>query len=443
LPLHLTAIAPASAGYVGFDMGMVRNVPFPWMQRYLMKISGRTHNDQLYDDLEYWNAAFAELSRGATPYRDFDVMIGRPSAVWREWVDHPERDAFWDAASPTDDEFARITLPVLAITGLYDDAQTGSLEFCRRHLANASLAAAAGQYLVIGPWDHAGTRDPKRHLGGLDFGPGSVLDVRQLHVDWYGWIMKGGPQPSFLADHFVYFIAGSNRWASAANLGAATRLTRTLYLSSPGASGGSVATRGALLDVPPARPRRIDSYHYDPALPAHNEGFEGADAVGPEYLVDGSSAERLDGDGLIYDTVPAPVAIEIVGRPRVVLGVSLDVPDTDIRIQLFEVKSDRSYVFLCQDQMRARYRKDDRRATLVTPGELEAYVFDRFSFVARTIAQGSVIRLVISPLGASIHQQRNRNSGRNVADETAKDNRAATVSVVLGRDSSWLELPCG
>jgi uncharacterized protein len=165
--------------------------------------------------------------------------------------------------------------------------------------------------------------------------------------------------------------------------------------------------------------------------------------VRADYLVDDRSFTRLEGDGLIYDSAPYVRATRIAGRPRVELHVTLDVPDTDIRVQLFEITADGTAVFLGQDYMRARYRKGPRRAELATPGKREAYVFDQFAFIARRIAEGSRLRLVISPLGASIHQQRNRNSGGVVAQETWRDNRVAHISVGLGPQLSHLVLPLG
>jgi hypothetical protein len=79
----------------------------------------------------------------------------------------------------------------------------------------------------------------------------------------------------------------------------------------------------------------------------------------------------------------------------------------------------------------------------VKPGVVEPYSFEHFNFIARTLARGSVLRLVIVPQGASFQGQRNRNSGKPVADETAADNRVAHVRVVLGPAGSSVELPWG
>jgi hypothetical protein len=54
-----------------------------------------------------------------------------------------------------------------------------------------------------------------------------------------------------------------------------------------------------------------------------------------------------------------------------------------------------------------------------------------------------VVRLMIVPLGAGFHVMRNRNAWKPVAEQTAADNRVATVAVALGPDFSRVELPLG
>jgi putative CocE/NonD family hydrolase len=428
-PKGLKTIVPASAGVAGENIAMhYSNISLALDYNWLISMIGVTANTNSAGDSAYWTGVYQEAAKGLVPWRDLDSLAGYRSAIWQEWMAHPALDAFWDAASPAPGRYGAITLPTLSITGQYD------------------TSVAAQSYLVIGPWNHAGSRIPMRRLGGLDFGPAAFLDVVALHVAWYDHVMKGAPLPAFLTDHVVYYLVGSDpnsgAWRSAPTLAAATDHVQTLWLSSPGTDAGSIAAHGALTaGAPPAQPS--DDYVYDPGLPAHNEGFEGAELVSKDYLTSDGLMRRLHGDGLVYDTAPFAAAADLVGIPAVTLYLRLDVPDTDVRAALYEVEADGSVVFLTQDVLRARYRAGVRRASLVTPGQLEPYAFQRFNFVARTIAPGSVLRLVIVPLGASYHGQRNRNSGKPVADETAADDRIAHVSLALGPGLSHIDLPWG
>jgi len=438
-PRGLKAIAPASAGVAGENIGMTQGDVFRGLDyNWLVSMMGHTANNNGGLDQAYWKGVYEEAGKGLVPYRRLDTLAGWPNPMWQEWMRHPARDAYWDAASTADAKYARIQLPTLSITGEYDTSETGTLEFRQKQL---DAVPGAESYLVVGPWDHPGSRVPKQRLGGLDFSPAAVLDVKALHVAWYDHVMKGGPLPTFLKDRVVYFITGSNRWASAPTLAAATARMDTLFLSSPQTTAASIAQHGELTAQADAQPP--DSYIYDPSLPGRNEGFEGGEMVSPNYLTDAGLVRRIDGDGLMYDTPPMAAPADLVGIPKLTLMLSMDVPDTDIRAALYEVKADGSVVFITQDWVRARYRKSLRQQELVQPGVVEPYRFEHFNFVARTLAKGSVLRLVIVPQGASFQGERNRNSGKPVADETAADNRVAHVSVALGPGMSRIELPWG
>lgn len=442
-PPSLRTIVPSAAGIVGENIGLYAgNIHRAFNFNWLLMSSGRTSNDVIAGDDEFWMGAYAEISRGHIPHRDFDTLVGYPSAIWREWMEHPAWDEFWDSASVAPDRYAHIRMPTLSITGQYDGSNTGTLRFRQQHLDAADAETAARSYLVIGPWDHPGTRTPRRHLGGLDMGEPSVVDVRALHVAWYDHVLKGAPLPAFLRDRVVYYVTGANEWRAAPDVDSATRRRQTLYFSSPDTDAGAVARAGMLAERAPAQ--APDAYVYDPSHPGYNEGFEAGDLVSPDFLTDQGLMRRLDGDGLVYDTPPLAEAADLVGIPEVELRLAMDVPDTDLRVVFYEIRADGSAAFIAQDQLRARYRHSLREETLVTPGRVETYRFRTLPFIARTLAAGSRVRVVVAPLGASIHNERNRNSGRPVADETSADNRVATVRMMLGgREASRVVLPWG
>lgn len=441
LPPALRTIVPTSAGYVGWDIGIHQsNVHRPFNFHWVVMTAGATQNATISRDNAFWLGAYADLARGDTPIRRFDELVGYPSKIWQDWMNHPTWDAYWDAASIAHDRYAGITIPTLSLGAQFDGV--GTVRFREFHLQHATAEAAANSYLVIGPWNHPGTRNPQRMMGGLDLGPQSLLDVRALHVAWWDHTLKGAPRPDFLRDNVVYYVLGANEWRSAPNLGAMTARRESWWLTSPNRTAQSIAARGALTpDAPPAQ--ADDAYVYDPSHPGYNEGYEGGELVSANYMTDQGLMRRLNGDGLVYDSAPLRRAADIIGFPSAELHLSMDVPDTDIRAALYEVRRNGDVIFLAQDWVRARYRHSVREQTLVTPGETDVYRFENFTLISRTIQAGSVIRLVVAPLGAGIHVERNRNSGGVIADETSADNRVATVNVKLGAEQSRVIIPWG
>ena len=68
---------------------------------------------------------------------------GDAAETFREWAAHPEPDAFWDRYNPTAEQYARMTLPVLTLTGSYDDDQPGALKHYQEFMQHASADAKA------------------------------------------------------------------------------------------------------------------------------------------------------------------------------------------------------------------------------------------------------------------------------------------------------------
>ena len=119
----------------------------------------------------------------------------------------------------------------------------------------------------------------------------------------------------------------------------------------------------------------------------------------------------------------------------------MDVADTDLEADVYEILPSGDSVFLTGDTMRARYRDSLRKEELVTPGKIEKYVFGDFTFFSRRVAKGSRLRLFIHCPNSS-GTEKNYNSGGVVADETAKDAKTAHITLVHDAEhESMLELP--
>jgi predicted acyl esterase len=143
-------------------------------------------------------------------------------------------------------------------------------------------------------------------------------------------------------------------------------------------------------------------------------------------LTDQSHVLAADGKQLVYHSEPFDSDLEISGFFRLRAWISIDQPDTDFRACVYEIESSGRSVLLTADSIRARYRESLREPRLVGTTDARQYDFEGFTFVARRIAKGSRLRLVVGPVN-SIYSQRNYNSGGVVADETMADARAVTV----------------
>jgi putative CocE/NonD family hydrolase len=423
-PPHLATIVPVASPYLAFDYPLRSNITSPYLMQWLTYTWGRTSQDAIFWNNElYWGARFRQWFESGAPFKQLDAFFGNPSAIFQEWVSHPRPDAYWDSQNPTSEQYARLSIPVLTITGIYDGDQLGALMHYREHLKNTPPAGRARHYLVIGPWDHAGTRTPKTEFVGLKVGPASLVDLQKLHLQWYAWTMQGGPKPEFLQKNVAYYVMGAERWRYADTLEEITSHSSPLFLHST-TSPTDVFKSGSLT-AEPSRTSEPDHYIYDPRDVSLAE-LEST--IDPESRADQRMIHAAVGKQFVYHSAPFDRDVEISGFFRLSAWLSIDQPDTDFRVSVYEIDLDGSAILLSTDSIRARYRESLREEKLIRTTEPLRYDFERFMFVSRRIAKGNRLRLVIGPVN-SIYSQKNYNSGGIVSEESMKDARPVTVKL--------------
>ena len=435
-PPHLATIVPAAAAHAGVDFPFESNATSLYLMQWLSFTSGVTSNARLFGEDSYWSAKWRDMYRQHLPFKTLDVLVGNPSPVFQKWIAHPMPDAYYDSLAPTSEDYKKIAIPILTITGSYDGDQAGALTYYRRHMEHGNSDAKARHYLVIGPWDHAGTRTPNREVGGLKFGEPSMVDLNKLHLDWYDWTMKTGARPAFLEKHVMYYVMAEDKWKSAETLEGVANEALKLSLNSNG-NASDVFQAGSLTAGSPSG-GSPDHFVYDPldTRPGDAELFSD-----PSYLTSQSAALNLFGRGVVYHSAPLDRDTEISGYAKLRVWLAMDVPDTDLAVNIYEIRPDGGSVLLTQAQMRARYRHSLRKPEPVLANKPESYEFTNFSWFSRRLEKGSRIRLVFE-CPNSIQLEKNYNSGGDVASESGKDARTAHITLFHDAEHpSVLELP--
>ena len=435
-PSHLRTIVPAASAAAAVDFPLWNNVGYSYEIQWQTFTSGVTPNEHLFSDQAFWIEKFREHRLAHRPFIELDTTVGNLASAFREDMSHPTPDAYWDEISLGQADHAAIGIPILTITGHYDDDQPGALHFYREHVRSATADARERHHLIIGPWDHPGTRTPARDVGGLTFGEASLVDLNALHVAWYDWTMRDGPKPDFLRDRVAYYVAGADEWRYASALEAIPTDTQAFYLASVGGQANDVFHSGALVDDPAdsAPDTYVDDPLDDRVVEIEREPIE-------RHLTDQRYVVSLFGAGVVYHTGAFETATELTGQIRLDAWIAMDVPDADFHVSLSEIERDGSSILLTETVARARYRVGLREEHLVEPGAILRYTFDGFHFFSRQIAVGSRLRLVIKAPN-SIYWQQNYHGGGIVAEESGKDARVAHVTVYHDTaHPSRLELP--
>lgn len=436
-PSALVAAVPTASVYPGWDFPAPRGIPLPYMASWLAFTEGTARNALVFRDSLYWRDKFLRVHRGEVTFDQLARISGAPEGHFQRWLAHPGYDEYWRSINPKPAQYAKMTPPILSITGYFDGDQEGALRYYEEHQRFAPKARAQQHVLLIGPWDHAGTRSPRKSVGGLEFNPRSVLDLDALHIEWFDHVLRGRRRPKALAGRVNYYVIGAEEWRSAPSLDAVADEEWTLYLSSGGAAMDSLFASGKLIeeessDDGPSR------FRFDPRIDREPEDWATREPPQDGYI---SQDDALRPDRLFFHSEPMTRSRTVCGRINLEAQISIDVRDTDVEANLYELTARNRLRWLGGDRMRARFRKGYDRERLAKPGALDTWNFNRFWWTCRRLEVGSRLRLVIGP-SDSPAWQKNYNTGGRIGFERPSDAQVATITLHHSRDRpSILRLP--
>ena len=127
----------AAAAHPPLDYPSYLNIGQTYDVRWFTFTSGKTGQANLFGDEKFWRTKFLDAYKKYAAFKTLDSFVGNPSVNFQRILKHPTADAYYDAMVPTREQFQKIVLPILTITGQYDGDELGALTFYRDHIANA------------------------------------------------------------------------------------------------------------------------------------------------------------------------------------------------------------------------------------------------------------------------------------------------------------------
>jgi len=341
---------------------------------WLLAISGRTMQDISEHDLR---GAYSHL-----PLYGADLLLGRTLKAWRDWLDHPTRDAYWKDQA-YQERLKESRIPMLHISGWYDDVLVGTTE----NFAN--LKGNPNQFLMIGPWGHR--INTSRKIGAIDFGPEAIVDLDALYVRWFDRWLKDVPNGVERDAKVRAFRMGDNRWFSESDWPPPrTRYTR-YYLASAGKANSRFGD-GRLTTSAPTASDASDSYRADPLDPfpfVTDDAF--SQVGGPD---DYRKVEERK-DVLVYTSAAVQKPTDVCGPLTVHLFAASSAKDTDWATKVLAVRPDGFALRLNDGIVRARFRQGREKEVPLEPGRVEEYEIDSWSTCIR-LGVGWRLRLEVA-----------------------------------------------
>lgn len=414
-PAALRAIATNASNAPGIDTpmegGVFKSFIYPWP---IYVASGTGLDEATYGDADRWRRLNDEWFTSGRPYRDLERIDGRANPIFREWLNHPAYDDFWQAMIPQGEAYADIDIPVYVQTGYFDGGMVGALHYMREHLR---WRPDADHRMIVGPYHHTAQQGGVMpSINGYDVDPSAMVDLAALRMQWFDHVFRDAPLPELLSDRMNFQVMGADRWR---------------HVTSPDAMAGE-------------RLRLYLGAERAPGVLTMSEAGPGAESLLTLDLSDRSGVGRelppgqLDTTGaLLFETEPFPGGIEIAGGFTGRLTIVTNKRDLDLEVTFFEHLADGGWFRLGSYLGRASYMEDPSRRQLLEPGRPQVLEFESRTVTAVRLDPGSrIVALVGVPFRPDM--QINYGTGRDVSDESIADaGEPLTIRLLPG---SWLEL---
>lgn len=402
-PPHLACIMPfVPAGDWFHEIPYVGGaLQVDWAFSWLALMAGR--------EFDFGQSGDRNLER-YRPLIDAERVLGGTLPLYRDILAHPTPDAFWEPLMWSAEDFERIDIPVLTVTGWFDGDQAGSMRFWQG--LEERRVPAEHAHLIVGPWRHAECYlGATPRVGEMDSGVPSVLPMRHLRLEFLRRHLKG--ERTHTPQRVRLFIGGSRTWQEFDHYPPRQSQRHAWYLCTDSPANG-LQGGGGLSEVAPHG--AADRYCYNPLDPVpYRQGAE-----------DHAQLETRT-DVLVYSSQALAEPVTVIGRVELMLFAASDAPDTDFTAKLLDVYPDGRAVSLTHvgGVARARYRNGLGSPAPLTPGE-PFEILIRLSHVGHTFLPSHRIRLEVSSSCFPLADP-NTNTGDDFRTDTAHRTAEQTV----------------
>jgi putative CocE/NonD family hydrolase len=358
------------------------------------------------------------------------VVLGKENPYWRQWIEHPTNDSYWEAAD-FHRRLGKVDIPVFHQSGWFDGDGIGTK---LNYLRMVSLGRN-NQKLILGPWGH--TDVATRGFGKHDFGPQALRDLPRDYLRWFDYWLKGVDNGVLQEPLVSIFVMKSNKWLHGPTYPLPQTRFEKWYLTS-GGKANAPQGEGKLSRQLPPKDSPPDHYTYDPADPTPDPDFlepeeepqaaernqaedQAAARAGKKESADRDRREELvrkRRDLLVYVSEPFTEEYTFAGPVSAVLYASTSAKDTDWVVRLMTIDP-KGRVFaltgLTGGKIRARFRESLSNPSLLEPGRVYRYSLDLWQ-TGVSVPKGYRLRAEVSSAAFPLFSRNLNTGGHNEKD---------------------------
>lgn len=399
-PALKTIIPQASVGIGTMVFPMNNNIFASYTLRWLNYVTNNKMIDSSFRDEDKWNSIYKKWYENGEAFNKLDSISGKKNEMFQRWLKHPSLDSYWQGMVPYKREFSKINIPILTITGYYDSDQLGALYYFRNH---NKYNKNASHYMIIGPYDHSGAQGYiKNNLKGYTIDSIANIDIQNITMEWFDYILKNKTRPTFLKDKINYQVMGTNEWKSASNINDFDKNSLKFYIN-----------QNNELSLEKELNKNFSLLKIDFRDRSNLEGL----IKQKDNVLD---ATIYKSDAITFSSKTFEKPIEFTGNFVGNLTFSVNKKDVDLYMKLFEQNKKGEYFLLSTYYGRASYAKNPEKRKLLRENKETVVALTNNEFVSKKLEKGSKLVLVLGVV-KSPFMQINYGTGKDVSEETIKD----------------------
>ncbi|WDV46291.1 CocE/NonD family hydrolase [Clostridiaceae bacterium M8S5] len=349
-------------------------------------------------------------------------VIGKESYHWDVWSKHYKYDDFWRHGDLTEHGH-KIKAAMLIQSGWHDGDIKGVAESWRA----LTKHDVPNRRIVLGPWHHG--LNSNRDMMDFKYGNNAIdydFDIRVLK--WFDRFLKDIKNGEDKKPRATYYLDTENKWMTSDDWNPKETTLTNVYLASNGNANSRLGD-GKIVSSPAETME--DIYKYDP-----KNAFGTEDMMECEPIV--LNELEMRSDTVVYTSEPLTEDLAVVGAMHAEFYASSSAVDTDWNVIIAEIDEDGVSRKICDNALRAEYRKGFNNPELLTPGEVEKYRIE-LPYQGHVFKKGYKLRVIITSSNQYMFFP-NTNTGVDPFDEP--EPIIATQKIYHGtKYPSHIELP--
>ncbi len=420
----LKTIVPMVAIAPGIDYPMENNVLHNYSYSWNFYVTNNKFLDfEASNDFNRWNTLKNRWYKTGVAFNKLDSLDGQVNKLWNTYMQHPSYDDYWKNMIPYKEEFVKIDIPILTITGYYDDSQRGALYYFNEHY---KYAKNPNHYLLVGPYDHwTAQTKPDESLRNHILDKAALINIEEdVIYQWFDFILNGKEKPGILKDKVNFQVMGTNTWMHKPSLSAMTNDALKFHLSATKTDG----FYGLKSKANPSEIEMVIDFK-------DRESMTNTDYYPWPLEKDNINLK----DGLIFKSETLKEDVIINGSFFGNLEFSINKKDVDYSVIVYQLTPENTYFHLSYYIGRASYAKDREHRNLLTPNQMTQVSFDNSKLISKKLEKGSRIVVVVN-VNKNNNAQINYGTGKDVNKENIKDAEIPLEITFTGNSSISLPI---